>query len=97
MFSIFIDDLDEGIVSTLNKYADDRKLGGVASILEGCAAIQQDLGRLESWATINQMRFNKSKCRDLHLGRNNREYQYRLRHDLLERSSVEKDLGGPGE
>ena len=39
------------------------------------------------------MRFNKSKCRVLHLGRNNHEYQYRLGHDLLEWSSVEKDLG----
>ena len=38
------------------------------------------------------MRFNKSKCRVLHLGRNNRNYQYRLGHDLLEGSSVEKDL-----
>ena len=39
------------------------------------------------------MRFNKSKCRVLHLGRNNHEYQYKLGHDLLERGSVEKDLG----
>jgi len=29
----------------------------------------------------------------LHLGRNNRKYQYRLEDDLLERSSEEKDLG----
>ena len=29
----------------------------------------------------------------MHLGRNSRKYQYRLGHDLLERSSVEKDLG----
>ena len=29
----------------------------------------------------------------MHLGRNNRKYQYRLEDDLLERSSEEKDLG----
>ena len=29
----------------------------------------------------------------MHLGRNNHKYQYRLGHDLLERSSAEKDLG----
>ena len=39
------------------------------------------------------MRFNKGECRVLHLGRNNRMYQYRLGDDLLERSSAEKDLG----
>ena len=39
------------------------------------------------------MRFNKSKCRVLHLGRNNHMYQYRLGDDQLEMSFVEKDLG----
>ena len=36
------------------------------------------------------MKFNKGKYRVLHLGRNN---QYRLRADLLEWSSAERDLG----
>ena len=40
LFSIFINNLDEGLVSTLSKYADDTKLGGVADILEACATIQ---------------------------------------------------------
>ena len=39
------------------------------------------------------MRFNKSNCRVLYLGRNNCTYQYRSGADLLERSSAEKDLG----
>jgi len=78
---------------TLSKFTDDLKLGGVINTPEGCAAIQQELDSLESLAERNLMRFNKGKCRVLHLDRNNPMHQYRLGADLLQSSSVERDLG----
>ncbi|GAB0178056.1 mitochondrial enolase superfamily member 1 [Grus japonensis] len=39
------------------------------------------------------MKFNKGKCKVLHLGRNNPKQQYRLGVDLLGSSAAEKDLG----
>lgn len=47
------------------------KLGGVADMPEGHAAIQRDLSRLEKWADSNLMKFNKEKFKVLHLGRSN--------------------------
>jgi len=48
--------------------------------------------QVESRAERNLMKFNKGKCRVLDLGRDNPIHQYRLGADLLESSSVERDL-----
>ncbi|KAJ7408922.1 hypothetical protein WISP_117825 [Willisornis vidua] len=60
---------------------------------KGCAALQKDFEDLESWAGKTLLKFNKGKCRVLHLERNNPLHQHRLGADPLESSSVEKDLG----
>jgi len=93
LFNFFISDLGEEIEGTLSKFADDTKLGGVVDTPEGCVAIQCDVDMLEIWAERNLVRFNKGKCKVLHLGRNNLMHQYRLGADLLESGSVERDLG----
>ena len=73
LFNIFINNVYYGVECTLSKFGD-------------CAvdwanekdAIQGDLGKLERWALVNLMRFNKAKCKVLYLGQGNPRYEYRL-------------------
>ena len=93
LFNIFVSNMDSGIECTLSKFANcqavwcGRHAGGKGD------AIQRDLDRLERWACANLMKFNKAKCKVLHMGRGNLKRKYRLDDEWIESSPEEKDLG----
>jgi len=93
LYNIFISYMDDGIESTLTKFANDTKLGGEVDTSEGKAILEKDLDRLEEWASKNGMKFNKDKCKVLHLGQNNQRVHYRLKSVWLGNSLAESDLG----
>ncbi|GAB0205972.1 cAMP-dependent protein kinase inhibitor alpha [Grus japonensis] len=85
--------MDSGIECTLSKSANDTKLCGAVDVLEGRDAIQRDFDRLERWACANHMKFNKAKCKVLHVGRRNPKHKYRVGGEWIKSSPEKKDLG----
>lgn len=61
LFSIFINDLEDGRECALSKFAGGAKLG-VAAMSGSCVTIQRDLCRLEKQVNRNLMQLGKGKC-----------------------------------
>ncbi|KAF2355305.1 Reverse transcriptase domain [Trinorchestia longiramus] len=65
LFIIYINDLDVGIISKINKFADDTKLCHRAFTERDRATIQSDLNLLLQWTETWQMSFNIEKCSEI--------------------------------
>ena len=62
LFLTYINDLPNGLASTVKLFADDTLLYGVVVDDSDCDNLQDDLIKLEIWQNEWQMEFNPSKC-----------------------------------
>ena len=93
LFTIFINDLDVGLVNKILKFADDTKIWGKVDTLDEINTLQNDITTLEKWSVRNKMPFNVAKTKVLHLGRKNGKHNYSLMGTVLNVTKEEKDLG----
>ena len=68
LFLVFINDLEEGVLNSLLKFADDTKLFGVVDNVTQHDQLQRDLCTIVEWSKTWQMEFNVDKCNILHFG-----------------------------
>ena len=92
LFSIFVNNIENGIKSKVFKFADDIKL---VSKVDPCSqnSMQDDLNMLVRWANAWQMSFNYSKCKVLGLGKHHKESFFQMDGRPLVNVKEERDLG----
>ena len=85
LFLIFINDLDSHLVTSLLKFAEDSKLFGKVNNDSDRDVIQQDLHSLVEWSDKWKM--------VMHLGKQNKRFDYYMNNQKLGVVNEEKDLG----
>jgi ribonucleases P/MRP protein subunit RPP40 len=93
LFILYINDIDEGIVSKISKFADDTKLCARVNNEEEAKVLKKDLERLYKWSEDWNMLFNVDKCGVMHVGKKNGEFEYEMGGRKLRTTEEEKDLG----
>ena len=79
LFLLYINDIEEGISSTIRLFADDSALYREIKSEEDTIKLQEDLFKLQEWANVWQMKFNVKKCKILRITRrtkNKTNYRY---------------------
>ena len=93
LFILFINDIESGLENKVWKFADDTKIVSNVHLLEGNFSLQKDIDKVEAWAESWSMQFNVNKCKIMHIGHNNINFNYSMNSQWLDFCEAEKDLG----
>jgi len=97
LFLIYINDLPDGIESTIYMYADDTKLYREINSPDDHIILQKDLEKLCIWSEKWLLKFHPNKCSILSIGKQTSTYDYKLvsRNDShkIEYVKFIKDIG----
>jgi hypothetical protein len=94
-FSIFINDIVNGLSSLKLLFADDFKLYREISTISDCVLLQDDLLKLSRWCHENKLHLNLNKCTVMSITHkiNIIEFEYRINNVKLARVQSVVDLG----
>ena len=94
-FIIYINDLDfrATLISIIRKFADDTKLGQKITSDNDRKLLQDCLNNLCNWADTWGMEFNVKKCKIMHVGRTNPNFDYFMNGEKLTETLLERDIG----
>eukprot|EP00061_Rhincodon_typus_P003220 g19567.t1 len=93
LFTLYINDLDEGTEGILTRFLDNTRIDREAGSIVEAGWLQKDLDMLGEWAKKWQMVYNVGKCEVMHFGKKNSSVDYFLNEEKIQKSKVQRDLG----
>ena len=95
MFQVYMNDIQEGLSSYINLFADDAKIMREIKSLDDCLELQRDIDKIWEWSKKWKMEFNAKKCHVMEMGKSCRRptWRYKMGEVEIKRSEDEKDLG----
>ena len=97
LFIYYINDMPDFIDCPMKIFADDTKAYSCVPTPEMRDKLQRCINSLNDWTETWLLQFNTSKCKVLHIGKNNPNYDYYMKSEnginKLEATFAEKDLG----
>ncbi|XP_069158331.1 uncharacterized protein [Procambarus clarkii] len=93
---IYVNDLFTGEESYMSMFMDEAKLMGRVVTDEDCRILQEDLNRLQRWSEKWLLEFNKSKCKVIEMGSDDRRRkgQYTIKGNCLPMTIRERPGNG---
>lgn len=92
LFTIYINDLPDVVDNMVKLFADDTKLYANVNSEDDRDSLQNDMDKLIEWSDIWLLKFNKSKCKHIHIGQET-GMKYNMAEENITTSDCEKDLG----
>ena len=97
LFIYYINDMPDLVNCSMKIFADDTKVYSQVPTPELRDKLQQCIDKMMEWTDTWLLRFNTSKCKVLHIGKNNPQYDYYMTdgnsRNKLDSTVAEKDLG----
>ena len=93
LFVAAVHSIPEDIRSSVKIYADDTKLYRPLRSQSDVQALQKDIDTLVEWTERWQLPLNTAKCKVMHMGASNQDFDYMMAGQKLEVTAEERDLG----
>ena len=93
LFVIFINDLPDCVTSEAYLFADDTKIFRVIANEEDRGELQKDLNQLDTWSKDWLLKFHPQKCKFMKIGKDEKNINYTLKDQKLQKVMEEKDIG----